>query len=98
MLPAFIFIWYKILIPWQHRDYRMLTALSLGLRPRESGQLSMIIPHNHGITITYMYVYLCDQSKNVRYSVHTCQYIYTRLYIFLLSLTNGLRSRIHVEE
>ena len=43
----------KILIPWQHRDYRTLTALSLGLRPRESGQLSTIIPHNHGITITY---------------------------------------------
>ena len=31
----------------------MLTALSLGFRPRESGQLSTIIPHNHGITITY---------------------------------------------
>ena len=34
----------------------MLTALSLGLRPRESGQLSTIIPHNHGITITYIYI------------------------------------------
>ena len=34
----------------------MLTALSLGLRPRESGQLSTIIPHNHGITITYTMV------------------------------------------
>ena len=33
----------------------MLTALSLGLRPRESGQLPTIIPHNHGITITYIY-------------------------------------------
>ena len=27
--------------------------LPLRLRPRESGQLSMIIPQNHGITITY---------------------------------------------
>ena len=27
----------------------MLTALSLRLRPRESGQLSTIIPHNHVI-------------------------------------------------
>ena len=44
-------LWYKILIPWQQRDYRMLTALSLGLRPRESGQLSMIIPHNQGYRI-----------------------------------------------
>ena len=34
----------------------MLTALSLGLRPRESGQLSTIIPLNHGITITYIYI------------------------------------------
>ena len=57
VLPAFIFLWYKILIPWQHRDYRTLTALSLGLRPREFGQLSTIIPHNHGITITYTYIY-----------------------------------------
>ena len=45
---------YKIVLPWQHRDYRTITALSLGLRPRESGQLSTIIPQNHGITITYM--------------------------------------------
>ena len=30
----------------------MITALSLGLRPRESGQLSRIIPQNHGIIIT----------------------------------------------
>ena len=36
----------------------MLTALSLGLRPRESGQLSTIIPHNHGITITYIILYI----------------------------------------
>ena len=41
-------------LPWQHRDYRTITALSLGLRPHELGQLSMIIPHNHGITITYV--------------------------------------------
>ena len=46
---------YGILIPWQHRDYRTLTALSLWLRPRESGQLSTIISHNRGITITYVY-------------------------------------------
>ena len=32
----------------------MLTALSLWLRPRESGQLSMIIPYNHGITTRKM--------------------------------------------
>ena len=32
----------------------MLTALSLWLRPRESGQLSTIIPHNHGITTRIM--------------------------------------------
>ena len=60
---AFIFLWYKILIPWQHRDYRTLTALSLGLRPRESGQLSTIIPLNHGITITYIYICLWSKKK-----------------------------------
>ena len=32
----------------------MLTAFSLGLRPLEAGQVSTIIPHNHGITITYI--------------------------------------------
>ena len=33
----------------------MLTALSLfGLHPRESGQLSTKIPHNHGITTRKM--------------------------------------------
>ena len=32
----------------------MITALSLGLRPRESGQLSTIIPQNHGITTRKM--------------------------------------------
>ena len=32
----------------------MLTALSLGLRPHESGQLSTIIPQNHGITTRKM--------------------------------------------
>ena len=32
---------------------RMLTALSLGLHPRESGQFSTLIPFNHDITITY---------------------------------------------
>ena len=40
----------------------MLTALSLGLRPRELGQLSTIIPHNHGITFTYTHLqhnFLC---------------------------------------
>ena len=42
----------KYLYHGNNRDYRTLTALSLGLRPRESGQLSMIIPPNHGITIT----------------------------------------------
>ena len=47
----------KYLYTWQHRDYRTLTALSLGLRPRELGQLSTIIPHNHGITITYICIY-----------------------------------------
>ena len=47
------FLWYKIVIPWQHRDYRSLTVLSLGLRPCELGQLSTMIPQNHGITITY---------------------------------------------
>ena len=35
--------------------YRTITALSLGLRPRESGLLSPIIPQNHGIAITYIY-------------------------------------------
>ena len=59
IIPALLslyFLWYIIVIPWQHRDYRMITALSLGLRTRESGQLSTIIPQNHGITITYMFV------------------------------------------
>ena len=46
------FLWYKIVIPWKYRDYRTITALSLGLRPRESGQLSTIILQYHGITIT----------------------------------------------
>ena len=32
----------------------MITALSLGLRPRESGQSSSIIPQNHGITTRIM--------------------------------------------
>ena len=43
---------YYIVIPRQHRDYRTITALSLRLHPRESGQLSIspIIPQNHGIT------------------------------------------------
>ena len=36
-----------------HRDYRTLTNLSLGLRPLETGHLSKIIPHNHGVTIKY---------------------------------------------
>ena len=40
-------------IPWQHQDYQTITALSLGLCSHESGQLSPIIPQNHGITITY---------------------------------------------
>ena len=48
------FLWYKIVIPWQHRDYRTITSLSLGLRSRESGQLSTIIPQNHGITTRKM--------------------------------------------
>ena len=34
--------------------YRKITALFLGLRSRESGQLSTIIPQNNGITITYV--------------------------------------------
>ena len=59
IIPALLllyFLWYKIVIPWQHRDYRTLTSLSLGLRPRELGQLSTIIPQNHGITIAYLYI------------------------------------------
>ena len=39
----------------------MLTALSLGLCLRESGQLSTTIPLNHGITITYIYMCVCTK-------------------------------------
>ena len=46
--------WYKIVLPWQHRDCRTITVLSLVLRPLESGQLSIIIPQNYGITTTKM--------------------------------------------
>ena len=44
----------------------MLTALSLGLRPRESGQISTIIPHNHGITITYIIGMFVDKNLSDR--------------------------------
>ena len=56
-----------MLIPWQHLDYRTLTALSLGLRPRESGQLSTIIPHNHGITTT-------ETHKDIKIRLMSTQY------------------------
>ena len=79
-LLNFLGIWYHpcatfSLFPmvWQHRDYRTITALSLGLRPCESGQLSTIIPQNHGITITYMAMsdrtYVSNTHAHVRMSV-----------------------------
>ena len=68
---AFIFLWYKILVPWQHWDYHTLTALSLELCPHKSGQLSTIIPNNHGITITYIILHiltiLYPDTRNVKY-------------------------------
>ena len=71
IIPALLFLyflWYKIVIPWQHRDYRTMsiTALSSGLRPRELGQLSTIIPQNHGIIITYIYIYNKQILNNVQ--------------------------------
>ena len=63
----------------RRRESRTLTALSLGFRPRESGQLSTIIPHNHGITLTYTSPYTRGSIEHLmrsRYPVRADIYIY----------------------
>ena len=47
----------------------MLIALSLGLRPRESGQLSTINPHNHGKATRKMVPITGERAHCLKYFV-----------------------------